>query len=156
MTRKNTVFLDSSIFFESIDDNRVLSTFSHAKNKGFDLLTSITVIGETFNKIVSKKELSYLENFYGFMKDLDVITLYPSRELSIICYNLGNDFDDTRMVPESTDKTHLGYAIAYECEYFITTDKNLKKYHIPKKLEDIRFYKPKTLDIDEFREIINS
>jgi predicted nucleic acid-binding protein len=62
------------------------------------------------------------------------------------------DDTDTRMVREPTDRTHMAYAMAYKMNYFLTTDRNLIRYRIPKKIEDIGFVKPFTITLDEFKD----
>lgn len=74
----------------------------------------------------------------------------------VLCYIMGDVEIDTRIIREVTDRTHLAYAMAYHSEFFITSDKNMKSYHVPRKLEDVGFTKPITLSPQDFRdEILN-
>ncbi len=68
--------------------------------------------------------------------------LHPRQSVAEACYNLYSDaWRDDRMKP--TDLVHLGYALAYDVDYFITSDRVLNEYRIP---ED---YKLKVLTPEE-------
>lgn len=55
---------------------------------------------------------------------------HPNRVVAESCYNLYSDaWRDERMKP--TDPVHLGYALAYEVDYFITSDRVLNEYRVP-------------------------
>jgi len=55
---------------------------------------------------------------------------HPNQVVAEICYNLySEDWRDDRMKP--TDLVHLGYALAYDADYFITSDRILNEYRIP-------------------------
>lgn len=57
--------------------------------------------------------------------------LHPSEVGAYICYRLySDDWRDSRMNP--TDLVHLGYALAYDVDYFITSDRVINDYHIHK------------------------
>jgi hypothetical protein len=61
----------------------------------------------------------------------EVRFLHPGQIVAEICYDLYNDdWRDDRMNP--SDLVHLGYALAYEMDYFVTSDKILNEYRIPK------------------------
>jgi predicted nucleic acid-binding protein len=56
--------------------------------------------------------------------------LHPSQLVAEICYNLYSDaWRDDRMQP--SDLVHLGYSLAYNVDYFITSDRNLHDFRIP-------------------------
>lgn len=57
--------------------------------------------------------------------------LVPDEMLRECCWCIESRMDvDNRLDP--TDKTHVGYAIANECDYFLTTDGRLKKFDFKK------------------------
>ncbi len=76
---------------------------------------------------------------------MEIRFLLPSNEAAEICWNLVNECGD-RM--QSTDRTHLGYALAYGMDYLITTDKILLHYHVP---DDFRL---KVVSLRDARETI--
>jgi len=87
------------------------------------------------------------------LRSWQVMVLYPNIPVSVICFRLGDEGIDYRM--ENTDRVHLGYAIAYRCNFLITSDKNLIKYQIPKAIENIGYKKPVTLTLEEFKVHLN-
>ena len=60
----------------------------------------------------------------------------------------------TRMSWEPTDRTHLAYAMAYDSDYFLTSDKNLIKYRIPRSFVELGFFKPVTMPLETFRNTV--
>ena len=79
---------------------------------------------------------------------------FPNDYVRILCYQMGEEEIDTRMIREPTDRTHLAYAMAYGSEYFLTSDKNLTRYRIPVVLEEAGFFKPKTISLEKFRDTV--
>ncbi|MDD1724946.1 MAG: PIN domain-containing protein [Methanospirillum sp.] len=151
MTR--TLFLDTTVFFDSIDDDRMKTVIDHSRNTGFTLITSITVIGEALVQMRENTDKNrYIISFLSLLDDWDVNILYPSDPVRVLCYVMGDEEVDTRIIREITDRTHLAYAMAYHSDFFITSDKNLKSYRVPKKLEESGFNKPVTLSMQEFKE----
>ena len=65
--------------------------------------------------------------------------------MAVACYNLYMDesIRDSRLSP--TDLVHLGYAMAYDLDYLITTDKTLRKYRIPDAFQLVVMH-PKNVD----------
>lgn len=146
-----TVFLDSCIFFECIEDPRNQTVLNHAINLGYTLVTSITGIGETVDQMRKRPDRSdFILAFINLYENLRVFTYYPDPIVADVCYHLANLEIDYRV--EKTDRVHLGYAIAYGCDYFLTSDKNLIKYRVPHALEEVKFFKPKTITLEEFKE----
>lgn len=152
-----SLFLDTTVFFDSIDDDRIKTIIIHSMNAGFTLKTSITVIGEALTQMRESRDRDrYVPAFLDLLDTWDVNIHYPNDPVRILCYIMGDEEVDTRIIREITDRTHLAYAMAYHSDFFITSDKNLKSYHVPKKLEDKGFTKPITLSLSDFRdEILN-
>ncbi len=152
---KSTLFLDTTIFFQCIEKERCKTLLNYIIHDGYEFHTSITVLGETLAQIRECDDRrAYLSKFNELLDDYDILIHYPNDPVRILCYILGDEVTDTRMVREPTDRTHLAYSMAYRLDYFITTDKNLIKYSIPKKIEEIGFFKPITLTLEEFRDTI--
>lgn len=75
-----------------------------------------------------------IDDLYGlvdFWKGLDIVILRPNKAVAVACYKLYMDESvrDSRLSP--TDLVHLGYAMAYDLDYLITTDKTLREYKMP-------------------------
>lgn len=90
-----------------------------------------SVLGEVA-AICFKGKRHTIEDLY---KIIDLLSryefefLHPSEVVAYICYRLySDDWRDSRMNP--TDLVHLGYALAYDVDYFITSDRVLNDYHI--------------------------
>lgn len=154
---RKTLFLDTTVFFDSIDDDRMKGIIDHSINAGYSLKTSITVIGEALTQMRENRDKDrYIPAFLAFLDKWDVNIHYPNDPVRILCFIMGDEEVDTRIIREITDRTHLAYAMAYHSDFFITSDKNLKSYRVPKKLEESGFNKPVTLSMLEFRdEVLN-
>jgi len=103
-----------------------------------------SVLGEV-SAICFKSKKHTIDDLYKIINLLSHYKfefLHPSQVAAYICYKLyGDDWRDNRMNP--TDLVHLGYALAYDVDYFITSDRVLNDYRIPKD------YKLKVLTPDE-------
>lgn len=157
------VAIDAAIFFfcfksrrndiKPTDMRRILTHLSEAPH--VSLFVPISVLGETVieclrgeqgDKTHSLDELHEMIDFWGSLK---LSFLYPNALVATSCYNLvqmrkiGNHID-YRLT--DADLVHLGYSLAYEIDYFLTTDKNLQ-HNVPEKakLRVIDHEKAKTL-----------
>lgn len=76
---------------------------------------------------------------------MDIVVLRPNKAVAVACYNLYMDetVRDSRLSP--TDLVHLGYAMAYDLDYLITTDKTLRKYKVPSSFK-LRVMHPQDID----------
>ncbi len=151
--KQDTIFLDSCVFFTSIKEERCRKVLDRAINQNFRIVTSITVLGETLTEMLRQDEtVGNVDQFISLLKEWDVITLYPNDVLSQICYEMGLDTSDNRITNQITDRVHLGYAISYDCNYFITDDDAIQRYRIPARIEKIDYHKPDTLDLIGLRD----
>ena len=153
----HSLFLDTPIFFQCFEKPRLKTTLEHALNAGYNICTSISVLGEAFTQMHEKENgMDYIFALNGFLDDWNIAVHFPNDGVRILCFQMGEDEIDTRMIREPTDRTHLAYAIAYSDNYFLTSDKNLIKYRIPSKLQDAGFSKPETMKLEEFKKVIKS
>ncbi len=144
---KTTVVVDSAVFFfclgskrEDIRPNDVQRLLRHLSSvPDIVLYVPITVIGETVIEYLndgpgSGRDINELHELIDFWGSLHLSFLYPTDLVADACYKLverhrrGNRIDHRL---SDTDLVHLGYALAYKMNYFLTTDKALKHY-IPK------------------------
>jgi hypothetical protein len=140
---KTTIAVDSAIFFfcfESKRDDirpgdvqRLLRHLSGTPN--IAIYVPITVIGETvveyLTEETSKREINELHELIDFWGALHLNFLYPTDLVADACYKLVETYKrgshkDYRL--SDTDLVHLGYALAYKMDYFLTTDKSLGHY----------------------------
>ena len=148
-----TIFLDTSIFFQCIENRQLSTVIEHAINAGYQVCTSITVLGEAFTQMYEKPDaVDYITRMHALFTAWDVTALFPEDRVRISCYLLGEMETDTRMSREPTDRVHLAYAMAYRVDYFLTSDKHLIKYRIPSKLREADFIKPATMPLVKFRD----
>ncbi len=70
-----------------------------------------------------------------FWQGLNLVVLHPNKAVAVACYNLytNESFRDSRLNP--TDLVHLGYAMAYDLDYLITTDRTLRGYRMPEEFK---------------------
>ncbi len=137
------VAIDSDIFFFATDkpgksrNVRLASNLlEHVNNHPeLELCTPFSVLAETvFKTLTSEKEsrdphkLEPIAALIELWRNLEIKFLLPSNAVAEICWNLVEDCGD-RIHP--TDRTHLGYALAYDMDYLITTDKILLHYQVP-------------------------
>jgi hypothetical protein len=94
-----------------------------------------SVLAETvFKTITAEKEskdpqkLEQISALIELWRKLEIRFLLPSDEAAEICWNLVEECQG-RMQP--TDRTHLGYSLAYGMDFLITTDKILRHYQVP-------------------------
>lgn len=144
------VSIDSDIFFFCFESDRsdikpsnvrrLLQHICAAPNtKAF---ASLSVIGEsTIECLVgeqtghSQHDVNKLHDLIDFWGALGLKFLYPNELVVDACSRLieryrRGSYRDFRL--SDTDLIHLGYAIAYDMDYFLTTDKALGHY-IPAK-----------------------
>lgn len=145
------IFLDSDIFFECLESDSNRSILSRARNRDYSLYTSLTVIGEILLVLFNKGQSHDFMRVISLFEELNVIILVPDDNVANICYTFSLDDTDGRIIGQKSDRTHLAYAMAYNCDYFLTTDDALIRYRIPSELTDAKFSKPETLPLDEFK-----
>ena len=148
-----SLFLDTPIFFQCIERPQLRIILEHAQNAGYEIRTSISVLGEAFTQMHEKENgIDYISQLNQILDDWGIAIHFPNDYVRILCYQMGEVEIDTRMIREPTDRTHLAYAMAYHAGYFLTSDKNLIKYRIPDKVQSAGFSKPETLPLEIFRD----
>ncbi len=96
------------------------------------LCIPISVLGEISAICFESKRHSVeeLHDLIDFLARYQVRFLHHNQIVAEACCNLyGNEWGDYRMTP--ADLVHLGYAMAYDVDYFITTDSVLNEYRVP-------------------------
>lgn len=137
------IAVDSDIFFFSIGQDKsdrnvrlASSLLEHIDNHPeFELCVPFSVLAETtFKSLISEKEskdphkLEKIAALIELWRSLNIRFLLPTNEVAEICWTLVSECRD-RIHP--TDRTNLGYALAYNMDYLITTDKILLHYQVP-------------------------
>lgn len=144
------IAIDSNIFFFSMsssrqdirpgDVQRLLKHLSSAPKA--EIFASLSVIGESTiqclageKKENAKHDLAELHDLIDFWGALDLKFLYPNELVIDACSRLAARYrqgsqKDFRL--SDTDLVHLGYALAYDMDYFLTTDRALR-YYLPQR-----------------------
>jgi hypothetical protein len=143
------VAIDSTIFFfcfrsdrediKPINMQKLLNHLSTAPH--ITPFVPISVLGESVIECLrGEKEdtvhnLDELHKLIDFWGALDLSFLYPNALVADACYKLVEKYKKGERVDyriKDTDLVHLGYALAYNVDYFLTTDTKLK-YYVPEK-----------------------
>lgn len=147
------VFFDSWGFIECLENpgqKRILTAIY--KDRRYQLVTSITVIGETTIKLRDRDNASNLiQSFFEILDEYSFQVIFPDYTISLLCYHMGLDDGDSEMLHQPTDKVHLAYAISHGCQYFISGDRALRDYALPESLVKKDFNKPEVLPLYDFR-----
>ena len=143
------VAVDSDIFFFSISlDQRILkkrninpteikNNLQHLSSHTgkFQLSVPISVLGESVTLCLEGERegrlhnLRELHDLIAFWGGLNINVLHPNAAVAIACYRLNTKYRDERMTPQ--DLVHIGYALAYNVNYLITSDKNMQRFKLP-------------------------
>lgn len=143
------IAIDAAIFFFCFDSDRedikpvnmqrILKHLSGAPR--ISLYVPISVLGESVIECLrgekgdtshSLKELHDMIDFWG---SLNLNFLYPSSLVAEACFRLVERYKTGERIDHrltDTDLVHLGYALAYKMDYFLTTDKRLQ-HNIPER-----------------------
>jgi hypothetical protein len=97
----------------------------------FAEIVSLCLQSEQEGEIEEKFSIEDLHTLIGVWQGLSIAVLRPNKAVAVACYNLYMDetVRDSRLGP--SDLVHLGYAMAYDLDYLITTDRTLRKYKVP-------------------------
>lgn len=144
------VAVDSNIFFFAITHGRehlkkrdikpgdIKNFLQHVSgHPDIELCIPVSVLAEIVaiclkGEHESKKHtIEELFDLIEFWRGLEISFLHPNKAVAIACHALYMDkaFMDSRLKP--SDLVHLGYALAYNLDYLITTDKTLRDYRVP-------------------------
>ena len=143
------VAVDSDIFFFSIsEDMRILkkrniipadikNSLQHLSSHAgrFQLSVPISVLGESVTLCLEgeRKGRSHnireLHDLIAFWGGLNINILHPNEAVATACYRLNTKYKDDRMTPQ--DLVHIGYALAYNVDYLVTSDKNMQRFRLP-------------------------
>jgi predicted nucleic acid-binding protein len=95
----------------------------------------VSVLGEV--SAVCFRGKHTVEDLYKIVELLDRYEFeffQPNQAVAETCCILySDDWRDYRMKP--SDLVHLGYALAYNADFFITTDRVLNEYRIPEEFK---------------------
>jgi len=96
-----------------------------------------------------------LSKLSDFFRGSQIQILVPNDEVAVLCYGFSKDMMDGRMISQKTDRTHLAYAMAYQADFFLSSDTALARYRIPRMLIDSGYKKPEVIDLATFKGMIS-
>ena len=139
----NHIAIDADIFFYSAGTDKrdrksqiASSLLDHINNHpSLELCAPFSVLAETvFKSLAYEKEdggprkMEMISSLIEIWRRLDIRFLPPTDRVAEICWYL---VDESKGRLQPTDRTHLGYSLAYNMDYLITTDKILLHYQVP-------------------------
>ena len=151
------VFLDTGIFFDCLLSQDRKTLINHAVNRDYLIFTSLSVIGEVI--LIMKRDVKFAEHLTGFfslLTEWNIAILVPNDGVAVICYEFSQDLTDGRIISQKTDRTHLAYAMAYDCDYFVTSDDASIRWKISHRLKESDYVKPETLSLEAFKNVVMS
>jgi hypothetical protein len=142
---KTKVAIDSDIFFfcfqsdrDDIKPDNMRRLLKHMRSApNIYPFIPFSVLGESVIECLRGKDhdLHELHELIDLWAELDFSFLYPNPLVAEACYKLvekhkkGNQIDHRL---SDTDLVHLGYALAYNMDFLVSTDTKLQ-YYIPEK-----------------------
>ncbi len=118
------VFLDSCILFGAVEDRRLERLLHRCRNLGFELHTSISVIGETFALCLEEHRREELHEIVEICEALDIRYGHGWHDFDIIYRDILARDGDTRIHPN--DFIHLAHACYVHADIFLTTDRPIR------------------------------
>lgn len=143
------IAVDAAIFFfcfnsdrEDIKPANIQRLLKHLSGAPrISLFVPISVLGESVIECLrgergdTAHSLSELHDMIDLWGSLNLNFLYPSTLVAEACYRLVEMYKTGERIDyrlTDTDLVHLGYALAYKMDYFLTTDRKLQ-YNVPEK-----------------------
>lgn len=147
------IFLDSTILFDAIIDNRLKTLLRHVKNDNHTLVTSLTVYGEIVDVCRRENRRDDLHNILDLVNELCIQCSLPNIQLRDCCKCLDKMEKNCRI--GLSDRTHLAYSMAYDDDYFLTNENDLLHFPIYKcKCGKATKTQGKIISPDKLREIL--
>lgn len=146
------IVVDSDILFDSVKEKDPDNILRRLRNAGHRIFIPLTVLGEVMLTGITEKRRDDALRVMDFCDEIDPFWMIPNERLRGCCPCI----DETdRRIHGLTDKTHLGYAAAYNTRrlamhYFLTTDGELLHLTLVCK-EKCNLRPPEIIDPDTLR-----
>ena len=114
------IFLDSCILFGAVEDRKLERLLHRCKNLGFELHTSISVIGETFAICLEEHRQKELHEIVDICETLGIRYGHAWHDFDVIYRDILVQDSDMRIHPN--DFMHLAHACYVHADIFLTTD----------------------------------
>jgi len=134
------IFVDTCILYDIIgkQEGQVETVLNHCKNKGFQIATSISTIGEFVNTAIQSGRDNLIHRLPGFLREYCITVVYPSHYFPETLMTI-EGMDASYRLSDS-DKLHLAFAHYGECDFFFTSDKDLRDSNAYENLVEIGYY----------------
>lgn len=127
-----TVSIDTSLLFDALKDSQVRRTLNHLRNNNHEVVVPLTVAGELMMQGIQEGKIKQFYEIIEILKEIDATFLIPNPLLRDCCSCLDDCLEEKGTYGSSTtDRTHLAYSIAHNCDYFITSKSETKTLRIP-------------------------
>ena len=147
------ITLDADILFNAVSEHSTKTLLHHMVNAGHSLFAPLTVLGEVMLVSMSDdKKNEAMHDIVSLCRELSINFQIPSQKLRQCCVCI--DAVDKHNRLQFTDKTHLGYAAASASDYFLTTDKLLRRFRYPCETVDECGSAPVCISPDDMRELL--
>ena len=114
------IFLDSCILFDAVENRRLERLLHRCKNLGYELQTSISVIGETFALCLQEHRRHELHEIVEICEALDIRYGHGWHDFDIVYRRVLDKCADMRIHPN--DFIHVSHAHYMDADIFLTTD----------------------------------
>lgn len=114
-----------------MEDSDTERTLNHLYNDGHQLVVSLTVLGELIATCIpDNKEV--LDNILHIYSINETQVLIPNPQLRECCKCIQDHLTDNgRYGASATDITHFAYAVANQCNYYVTSPSEVRTLDAP-------------------------
>lgn len=141
--------IDTCILFNALEDNQIRRTLNHLKNTNHEIVIPLTVAGELVMQGIQEGKFDQFYKIIELLKEIDATFLIPNPILRDCCFCIDKYLEKNGR-SSTTDRTHLAYSIAHDCDYYLTTKSETRTLGIPKECDR----KIKIMDIDKIKTAI--
>lgn len=148
------ITLDTDILFDATTKRHTNVLLHHLVNDNHLLFVPLTVLGEVM--LVSMRDddkYETMDQTVSLCRELSIKFQIPSQKLRQCCVCIDDVDEHNRLHLQFTDKTHLGYASASSTDYFLTTDRPLRRFKYPCEKVDGCGSAPKCVSPNDVRRI---
>ncbi len=151
MSQKEPLIIgvDTCILFDALGDNQIRRTLNHLKHTNHEIVVPLTVAGELVMQGIQEGKIDQFYEIIELLKEIDATFLIPNPILRDCCSCI-DDYLEENGRSSTTDRTHLAYSIAHNCDYYLTTKSETRTLGVPKECET----KLKITDIDKIKKIL--
>lgn len=104
---------------------------SHLNNEGHKIVVSLTVLGELTAKCIPDRRKDF-DTIMRVYCGIETKVLIPTPQLRDCCICIQDHLVDSGIYGASaTDMTHFAYAVANQCDYYVTSQSEVRTIDAP-------------------------